>query len=725
MTFLNPLALVGLIAAVIPILLHILNLRKVRRIEFSTVAFLKELQRSAIRRLKLRQWILLLLRTLIVASVVLAFARPALKGTLGTGGGRARTSMVLMIDNSLSMSARDNRGEFLAQAKSAARRILSAMQEGDDVAVIRTGDPGSSQLMELTRNRDLLRAVVDETSNSATRASIPDAVRLAAKLLEASTNVNREIYVISDMQRSSFPPAGPSVQILPPTSSLFFNEVGKEVPSNAAVDSVSVANQILQAGLPFSVEAGIRNEGSAPLRGEVMSVFLNGTRIAQRSVDVPPSSERFTDVPVIARAPGFQAGKVAIEGDGLEADNERHFCVSIPRRYRVLIIGQPGDELTFVRLALRTAAGSDSSSMELVDLPPVRLASLDLFSFNVVVASGLPVPALPQLRQFLERGGGLVLFPRQVFSPGEFNAVSAALGLPRAVGLKPVAGGGGTPAAGTTPQSTLAFSEIDFAHPLFAGVFEDAVLNQASHSGRIIESPVIERGVEFSTGPLSLPVIQMTGRLPFLIDQPVGDGRAILFAVSPTSEWSDFPFKPVFAPLLYRSIVYVSSSQRSVTYARVGEESEIRLPSSAAGRGGPLTVSGPKGIQVFVQPVVLQNDALLRVPGLPLPGVYYAGNGTTTPQTAAAALVVNIDPAEVDLARIKESDATALLERIGVPAGRIRFVSPQSDILASVRETRYGTELWSGFAILALLCAVLELIVARSGKQDRRGEGVA
>jgi hypothetical protein len=106
MTFLNPLALFGLLAAALPILLHLLNLRKLRTVEFSTLAFLKELQKTRIRRLKLRQILLLILRTLLILLIVIAFSRPTLRGTLiGNLGTHARTSAVFIIDDSYSMTA--------------------------------------------------------------------------------------------------------------------------------------------------------------------------------------------------------------------------------------------------------------------------------------------------------------------------------------------------------------------------------------------------------------------------------------------------------------------------------------------------------------------------------------------------------------------------------------------------------------------------------------------
>ena len=122
MTFLNPIMLFGLAAAAIPILLHLLNLRKLKTVEFSSLRFLKELQRTRIRRIRLRQWLLLLLRTLLVLSLVLAFSRPALRGSLASlGGTSARSTIVLLIDDSPSMGMRNAGGMLFDQARAAAR----------------------------------------------------------------------------------------------------------------------------------------------------------------------------------------------------------------------------------------------------------------------------------------------------------------------------------------------------------------------------------------------------------------------------------------------------------------------------------------------------------------------------------------------------------------------------------------------------------------------------
>jgi hypothetical protein len=111
MTFLNPLILFGLIAAGIPLLIHLFNFRRPQKVDFSSIVFLRELQSTTMQRVKIKQWLLLLLRTLAIASLVLSFARPTLKGSIASVlGGDAESASVLVLDNSLSMRSESGCG---------------------------------------------------------------------------------------------------------------------------------------------------------------------------------------------------------------------------------------------------------------------------------------------------------------------------------------------------------------------------------------------------------------------------------------------------------------------------------------------------------------------------------------------------------------------------------------------------------------------------------------
>ncbi|HEY7751554.1 MAG TPA: BatA domain-containing protein, partial [Ignavibacteriaceae bacterium] len=104
MIFLNPAVLIGLLAASIPVIIHLFNLRKLKKIEFSTLSFLKELQKNKIRKVKIKQWLLLALRVLIILLIVTAFARPTLEGvSIGGTTSAAKTTAVFILDDTYSM----------------------------------------------------------------------------------------------------------------------------------------------------------------------------------------------------------------------------------------------------------------------------------------------------------------------------------------------------------------------------------------------------------------------------------------------------------------------------------------------------------------------------------------------------------------------------------------------------------------------------------------------
>ena len=160
MTFLNPFILLGLAAASIPVLLHLLNLRKLKTVEFSSLRFLKELQKTKIKRLKLKQILLLILRTLIVVFAVIAFARPALKSSLPVLGSHAKTSVVIILDNSFSMDISDERGNRLKQAKNVAQSILGALKDGDEAAIVEMSGIENQRRAAFTQNFTLLKEQV-------------------------------------------------------------------------------------------------------------------------------------------------------------------------------------------------------------------------------------------------------------------------------------------------------------------------------------------------------------------------------------------------------------------------------------------------------------------------------------------------------------------------------------------------------------------------------------
>ena len=200
MVFLNPAVLFGLLAASIPILIHLFNLRKLKKIEFSTLTFLKELQKNKIRKVKLKQWLLLLLRVLIILFLVIAFARPTIEGvSIGGTTSAAKTTAVFILDDTFSMSVVDQNGSYFNQAKQTIKKLLKNFQEGDEVGLILLSD-NSIERINLTSNFSEFERLLEISKISFASGMINNSFVKAAEIISNSKNFNKEIYLLSDFQ---------------------------------------------------------------------------------------------------------------------------------------------------------------------------------------------------------------------------------------------------------------------------------------------------------------------------------------------------------------------------------------------------------------------------------------------------------------------------------------------------------------------------------------------
>ncbi|MFA6980337.1 MAG: BatA domain-containing protein, partial [Ignavibacteriaceae bacterium] len=260
MTFLNPAVLFGLLAASIPVLIHLFNLRKLKKIEFSTLIFLKELQKNKIKKVKLKQWLLLLLRTLIILFLVFGFARPTLKSTFIGNSSTAKTTAVFILDDTFSMSVVDAKGSYLNQEKEIALRLLSQLQDGDEVALILVSDFNKPALV--TTDFSQFKKSIESVSISNISGSLQTALIKAAKLLDESSNYNKELYLLSDFQKSRIADGNqlPNLsEALKEGIRIYAFPLDDKEVFNVGVDKISVNSQIFEKDKPVQVSAFISN----------------------------------------------------------------------------------------------------------------------------------------------------------------------------------------------------------------------------------------------------------------------------------------------------------------------------------------------------------------------------------------------------------------------------------------------------------------------------------
>ncbi|HZD42187.1 MAG TPA: BatA and WFA domain-containing protein, partial [Terriglobales bacterium] len=254
--FLHPIYLYGLIAASLPLVIHLLSRRRLKRVRFPAVRFILLSQKRISRSFRLRHWLLLALRTLAVALLALLLANPVFQTGAGLFAGGGPVSLVLLLDNSLSMTWSGD-GKGFARAKEAARLLLSSLQDGDRAALIPTNMAGHESL-RLKGEKEVLLSELDRLEIADGTADFAAALSQAYELLAAPAG-HKEIRLITDLALTGWDRFSiSSLKQFDPSVSLKAIRVGKpERPINATVKEIHALGLGVGVGLPLNLEATV------------------------------------------------------------------------------------------------------------------------------------------------------------------------------------------------------------------------------------------------------------------------------------------------------------------------------------------------------------------------------------------------------------------------------------------------------------------------------------
>ena len=332
MTFLHPLALVGLAAAAIPTLLHLLERRVPPEAEFPPLRYLSEAERQNARRLKLRHLLLLILRTAVIVLIVLAAARPLFPTQGSAGSLHEPTALVVILDNSASSGLVVDGRPVLEHLKGVARSSLARARASDRLWLVLADGVARAG------TREALLATVDSAGVSARRLDLTAAVRAATRLVDAEPFPAREVHAVSDLQRTALGPGRAGVPrgvrvlaLAPPSQS----------PANRGVGAARVTDGAAAVGIVGT--PGARGEGDAA----PVTLRIGGREVG-RALAAPGSTLSITLPPL---GPGWWVGEAVLEADELRADDRRLLVWRVAPPARVAALPNAGGS-PFVATAL-------------------------------------------------------------------------------------------------------------------------------------------------------------------------------------------------------------------------------------------------------------------------------------------------------------------------------------------------------------------------------------
>lgn len=695
MNFLNPLALIGLAAASIPVILHLLNLRKLKTIEFSSLRFLKELQKTKIRKLKIKQILLLILRTLIIIFAVLAFARPTVESSLPLMGQYAKTSTVVLLDNSFSMDVSDEHGNRFNHAKSQTLDIIENMREGDELSIIPMAGFTASQNMIWSRNASFLKEELSKIKVSFTKADLSSAMANAQKMLEESVNLNKQCFIISDYQPNLFyRHQSDSLKYFDGSTSVYAIHTGGESNElrNLSVDSLYTRSRIFRQGKNVEIEAYIKNNSNVDIDGAIVSLYYNDKRVAQRTLDINPEEVKMLEISAPVDSRGFISAKIELEPDILEPDNSRYFGFIVPEEPKIALAGDK-KEMSFVGIALNLFKRNEKAAT-IPNIDHININSPDINNYDVIFLSleNIDSQSLASVRDYVAKGGSVVMFAGDN-STEELDDLMQEFGF------------GKTEKKVFDRENPARFKSIDKIHPLFEGVFRGT-----TNRNEIAESPYIYKAMPASGGQ---NIIDMPSG-SFLSEARFGNGKVLYCAVSPGTQWSNLPVTGFFPAFVYRSAYYLSAREEYGNNIPTGESIRLEIPKKHAG-GRNFSIIDPNGEEFFAQAAALPQSAILELPALNIPGVYKISDPEGKP---IATVSVNVPPSESFFISMSGDKISENLSNWLIGENEVLYTGRKLNITDIMQEAKTGTELWQLFLVLSILTALAEMLVARNKKAD-------
>ncbi len=709
LTFASPWLLLGLLAAAIPIVLHLLSSVRAPQMAFPTLRFLRISMEKTARRRKLEHWLLLLVRSLLLGMLALAVAEPILKGKTGFWADK-RFAAAIIIDNSYSMAARGSGATRRGRAIAEAGKLLEG--EAKPVAASLMFTNGSAGAVELTTDFARLREALSQSRLASGRAPIADRIKAAAEKLADDPASQKAIYVFTDLQKISFEDLESLPELKKAAIPLMIVDCsGAEAGNVGVADLQMVGRRVV--GQPVTFVATLVNSAGGD---RVVNVFLqvDGHQVGDSiRVVLPSAGQTAASVPVrfpVHRfaAAGTHTGRVAIEeDDALPNDNVRRFSVEVGERVNALVVrgdGEPAGDLERIRmlmLALDPDDGADPAwsvrrkLIPLAELTPAALAGAGaVFFADVPSFTG---EQADRVQAFVRAGGAAMFFLGPDVNPANYTDVFVQR-LPAFGGLLPGRIERAVGQVGTSAGAALCRQNLQ--HRYLAGLYETA---------GDYPDVLVQRHYRFGGNIATAEAVLTTPAGDrILAAKNYGDGRVAVLATTASVEWNNLPTTALLLPIVERICLEAGERSTGDQSYPAGAAVRIRpratLPEKAAVNVStpdgtvealPLTKDGPQHAVVF-----RKTDQL---------GEYrwqVVGAGPETPG-AAGTFVTNMDGVETDL----QPTTPAAIAGVVGPAD-VYCAKSLHAVNALATKEAGGDRLWDRVIALVILLLVIEAVIA-------------
>jgi len=694
-TFVNSPLLWGLAVVAAPVIIHLINLLRHRRVRWAAMEFLLASQKKHSTWIRLKELLLLLLRMAAVAAVVLIVARPRLDGGIGKTLGDVTTHHVVLLDDSFSMSDRyGDRSVFKAATAAIERIALDALEQStpQTLTLLRTSraaaqggaapdfyaETVNTTFVVKDAKSPRLNELLDRLAPSDSAAGPDVGLKALSSILKPNDTEERIVYVVSDFRakdwRESEEVRGTLIGLEKNVADVYFVNCADERRPNLAVTALRPESGTRTAGINFYMQFEVRNFGEKSTEKVAVEIRTDGGEGGVAFLDpIEPGRSITGRFSVFFSQPGQHLISVQLESDAVDADNRRFTVIDLTGEAPVLVVNGAADSPVGGDVAWALApAGKITSGVAPEIVLPTYLNDPEtnpLGRFAAVYLANvarLDPPAVRNLEEYVRGGGGL-LFIAGDRTDAEFANSALYRG---GEGLLPA------PLDGEKQlfrdREANAFDILPSKHEVFQRFLNErnSYLRDVTVNKYVGVAPAWTE--EVAARQQAAVIASLRNGAPLLVEKPFGKGRSAILLSMPELPWTDWMKNASFVITLQQVQTYLASFRESIADSRrVGAPLvEVIDPKTYVAEAVVLAPGLGESAGVTLQAVAAPEGSKIEFTDTARAGIYRFQLTRVDKTSEVRHYAVNTDAGEGDLARIDEKQL-----REGLGGAKFQFRS--------------------------------------------------
>lgn len=666
MIYQNPKALYALAAIAIPIIIHLINLRRYKKIYFSSTRFLKKIKQEQKKNTQLKNIIVLICRISTIIFLVIAFAKPYLPSKEGVN---KNNTVLIYIDNSFSMNAKSKKGRLLDIAKQKAREIVKAYDKGNNFYII-TNELASSNTQAYNVNE--INKIINNIESSSHTKNIGDIIEYANEYIKQ----NSDIYIISDLQNNIFK----LDQIdIAENAKYYFIPLQTHQVSNISIDSAWIKSPLYTINTPVELGVKIHNHSKNDINNLPITIKLNGTQKSQQLISLLASETKIISFNFYTENNKINAGVISLEDSPISFDNKKYFSFQVANRTNVLSI----EEKININNKLAILFNNDSLlyNFNQMDADQIKYESINKQNFIIINSIKKPKEDLQNnIIKFMYNGGTVTIIPpakkldftiyKNWFEDMQIDYYAKS------------------------DTNNYKIAHINRNHSLFTNVFKDEKTN--NNMPNVLE----HYNLKNTNKKIKRTIYTLENKSEYLNEYIIGNGKLFMFTGSLNESCSFFSKHALFVPTFIN--MATQSIQANNIYYTIGKEKPIAIANN--------TITSPilhlKSKEVDIIPTIKTQSGIKTIT---YNEINQAGNYVLEDhnQKIIQPISFNYDKNESETNCLQPN---TLKEWITTNNYKNCNVINQNNIKNKISKANFGTEYWRIFLILSLLSLLLEIL---------------